>query len=173
MERSLFIEYQALLEEQKELQKKISQTTHGYLSKKSIRGKTYWYLQARKEGRVMSQYIPEEQVEALAASIEERKKYENELAALALQIQAIEELAQNKADTRSLMRMKLTAGMDSLDEEQRGKSASFADAMNAIEGVPASSATAKAVADWKLGKAPYYKIFEETLKRYGFLAEVQ
>ena len=56
--------------------------------------------------------------------------------------------------------------------EQKERCISFADAMNAVEGVPASEQTAKGLADWQNGKTSYLSVFEATLRRYGFGAEV-
>ena len=48
----------------------------GYLSKKQIKGKVYYYLQARQGAKVVSQYVAPEHVEALQSLIEERRRYQ-------------------------------------------------------------------------------------------------
>jgi len=71
------------------------------------------------------------------------------------------------------MLYKLSAGMDDMDSAEKEKCASFGEAMNAIEGVPASSETGKDVAAWKKGDLPFIALFETVLKRYGFPVEAR
>ena len=54
----------------------------GYLSKKTIKGKTYYYLQRRNGKKVVSTYIKNEDVEHIQKKIVMRKNYEYEIARL-------------------------------------------------------------------------------------------
>ncbi len=69
---------------------------------------------------------------------------------------------------RWMMLLKLSEGMDDLPVEQKRRSVSFANAINAIEGVSVSEQAAKGLADWQAGKISYLSLFEATLRRYGF-----
>ena len=56
------------------VEKRISELPPGYISKKTIRGKTQYYLQWRENGKIKSKYIRAENVEDIQKQIEERKK---------------------------------------------------------------------------------------------------
>lgn len=54
----------------------------GYLSKKTIKGKTYYYLQKRDGKKVVSTYVKSEDVEQIEKKIALRKNYENHISKL-------------------------------------------------------------------------------------------
>ena len=54
----------------------------GYLSKKTIKGKTYYYLQKRDGKKVVSTYVKSEDVEQIKKKIALRKNYENHISKL-------------------------------------------------------------------------------------------
>ena len=94
------------------------------------------------------------------------RQYKAALSALNDRLNKLEQAARliGHSLDRKLSLLKLAAGMDQLSAEQKARSSSFANAMNAIEGVPAS----EQVADWQEGKTSYLSLFEATLQRYGF-----
>ena len=78
----------------------------------------------------------------------------------------------DKALLRKLKLLKLTSGMDSISADEKEKRISFSDAMTSIEGVPVSDQVKKDLASWKKGSISFLSIFEQTLRRYGFVTEV-
>lgn len=58
--------------------------------------------------------------------------------------------------------------MDKLTLEEKEKCLSFANAINAIEGLTISTELEQELEKWKNGEKSFLQIFEETLKRYGF-----
>jgi len=66
------------------VEKRISELPPGYISKKTIRGKTQYYLQWRENGKIKSKYIRAENVEDIQKQIEERKKLQERLKELQL-----------------------------------------------------------------------------------------
>ena len=58
---------------------KLRELPEGYLSRKVIKGNVYYYLQRREGGKVVSQYVPEKDVEEVERLIEERKKHHRAL----------------------------------------------------------------------------------------------
>ena len=54
----------------------------GYISKKTIHGKEYFYLQYVENKRIVSKYIKEENLDSIKKALSKRKEIENELAAL-------------------------------------------------------------------------------------------
>lgn len=77
-----------------------------------------------------------------------------------------------KSIARHLTLLKLSSGMDSLNSVQRKDSASFANALNAIEGVSASKTTMQNIKKWKVGEESFVSIFQSTLNMYGIMEEV-
>lgn len=170
----IFVEYKNLLERKLELETELQTLVQGYISKKTIKGKTYYYLQNRVGGKLISQYLKSEEVDEIIERIARRKQCEAELPKLKARLSELEQAAEllGKNISRQLMLLKLSTGMDSLTAEQKRRSSSFAGAMNAVEGIPVSEQTAQDIVDWQNGDKPFLSIFEATLKRYGFSAEV-
>lgn len=61
--------------------------------------------------------------------------------------------------------------MDLLSESQKARSVSFADSLNAIEGVPITADLAQGISDWVSGERTFSSLFEDTLKKYYSLGE--
>ena len=57
----------------------LSKLPKGYISKKKIKGKTYFYLQYPENGKLHSEYIPSSHVAELSASLSKRKALGKEL----------------------------------------------------------------------------------------------
>ena len=72
---------------------KLSELPQGYLSRKVIKGKEYYYLQWREGKKVVSQYVSLPDVEGLKKLIEERKKHQL----------AIRELEENQKKIRRVV----------------------------------------------------------------------
>ena len=163
-----------MLERKLELETELQTLVQGYISNKTIKGKTYCYLQNRVDGKLVSQYLKREEVDAVPAPLASRTQCDAELQTLKDLLSELEQAAGllGKNISRQLMLLKLSTGMDSLTAEQKKQSSSFADAMNAVEGIPVSEQTARDIVAWQNGNKPFLSIFEATLKRYGFSAEV-
>ena len=58
---------------------KLQGLPEGYLSRKNIKGKVYYYLQRREDGKVVSRYVPSEDVEILQKLIGERRRVQNQI----------------------------------------------------------------------------------------------
>ncbi len=58
---------------------RIAELPVGYISKKTIKGKTQHYLQWRENGKVKSKYIRDDDVESVRGQIEERKQLQKRL----------------------------------------------------------------------------------------------
>ena len=62
--------------------------------------------------------------------------------------------------------------MDNISADEKEKRISFSDAMTSIEGVPVSDKVKTDLANWKKGNITFLSVFEQTLRRYGFVTEV-
>lgn len=67
---------------------KITELPEGYLSKKTIKGKTQYYRQWREDGKIKSKYVREADVEQIRSQIEERKRLQKRLKELQKQFPA-------------------------------------------------------------------------------------
>ena len=71
-----------LLNQIAELTAKINDLPKGYISKKQINGKVYYYHQWSQSGVKQSRYLHDSEIEPLAGQIEQRKALQAKLRAL-------------------------------------------------------------------------------------------
>ena len=172
---SLVEDYKKLLHRKVQIESELPDLPRGYISKKTIRGKVYFYLQSRTSGTFASRYLKSEEIEKITKQIAMRKQYGAELPKITVRLKELEQAALllDKGISRELMLLKITAGMDNIGFAQKECSASFASAMNAIEGISISNQAAQDISDWKQGNKSFLTIFEVALRRYGFVSEVK
>ena len=172
--RDIIFEYKELLATKLEIDQKLSVLPKGYISKKTIGGKPYLYLQTRNGDTVESKYIKAEEADEITNQISLRKEYEAQLPEILIRLADIETAAEllDKALLRKLKMLKLTSGMDSISAAEKEKRISFSDAMTSIEGVPVSDKVKNDLTNWKNGNITFLSVFEQTLRRYGFVTEV-
>ncbi len=172
--KDIVFEYKKLLALKFEIEQKLNVLPKGYISKKTIGGKQYLYLQIRNGNTIESKYIKADEVEELTKQLSLRKEYETELPKILSRLADIETAAEllDKSLLRKLKMLKLTIGMDNISATEKEKRISFSDAMTSIEGIPVSEMVKNDLNNWKNGKITYVSIFEQTLKRYGFVTEV-
>lgn len=167
-------EYKNLIARKLFLELEIKQLPVGYISKKTINKKVRYYLQYRNGNKIISTYINNNDVDAIAKKIEKRKKYFAELSVIEERLDQLEKATMliNKNLYCQLSLYRLSYKMDNIEESQKYICSSFADAMNAIEGVGVSSETHNDIEKWKRGEKSFLNVFEDTLQRYGFPVEV-
>ena len=170
----IIFEYKELLATKLEIEQKLSVLPKGYISKKTIGGKQYLYLQTRNGDTVESKYIKAEEAQDITNQLSLRKEYEAELPDILIRLADIDTAAEQlvKALLRKLKMSKLTSGMDSISADEKEKRISFTDARTSIEGVPVSDRVKNDLANWKNGNITFLSVFEQTLRRYGFVTEV-
>lgn len=171
---SLTKEYKELLDKKISLENSLETLAKGYISRKTIKGKQYSYLQTKVDGKLTSEYLKAEDVDRIGAELALRRKYEAELPSVINRLKELESAASiiGKGVDRTLMLLRISSGMDTLQPEKKAQCISFANAMNAVEGVPVSKQTADDIARWQNGDVSYQAVFTATLKRYGFAVEV-
>lgn len=172
--KDVIFEYKELLALKLEIEQNLNALPKGYISKKTIGGKQYLYLQTRNGDTVESKYIKTEEVDEITNQLSLKKEYEADLPKVVLKLTDIETAAEllDKALLRKLKMLKLTSGMDDISASEKEKRISFSDAMTSIEGVPVSDMVKKDLANWKNGNITFLSVFEQTLRRYGFVTEV-
>lgn len=167
-------EYKELLLQKNKIEQTLPSLPEGYISTKTIKEKQYYYLQNRVNGKITSKYLKENEVDTIKEEVELCKKYKAELPKIESRLKELEQAATliDKSIARHLSLLKLSSGMDSLSSLQKECSVSFANALNAIEGVYASRTTQQNIDKWKTGDESFISIFKSTLNMYGFAAEV-
>ena len=174
MTDKLIVEYKKLLATKEQIESEMLLLPHGYISKKTIRGKQYCYLQHRANGKLVSKYLKAAEAPKVAKQITLLKEYKDLLPKIETRLNELEQAAVllDKDISRKLLLLKMSLGMDKLDTSQKTNSISFASAMNAIEGIPISQQTESDINEWKNGDKSFVSIFQDTLNRYGFVSEV-
>ena len=166
-------EYSSLIMKKLTFEKELSSLPDGYISSKTIKGKTQHYLQKREGKKIVGKYIRADEVQKTTDGIERRKTVSSEIARINERLIMLEQAAKIVGYDLfcRLMVIKMSSGMDELDSVEKQKCASFGNAMNAVEGVPVSEQTGAEIKEWEDGKRTFLSVFESTLRRYGFHAE--
>lgn len=174
MQNMIIQEYIDLLQTKSTLTNTLQILPTGYISKKTIKGKQYHYLQNRVNGKVVSKYIKTEEVEALTWHLKTSKESIAKLKEIEKRLIELEQIGKlySKSTRKNMILLKLSAGMDELSQDKKSTSISFAKTMNAIEGVPPSTQTQKQVDAWYNGEQSFLAVYQDTLEKYGFNWEV-
>ena len=173
MSISIETQYKNILEKRSNLECELHSLPIGYISKKVIHGKTQHYLQRRVGKRVIGKYIPDAEISSVKNGISRRAILSAELSEINTRISELEAAAK-LVDIKiyhKLLLLKDCMPMENLTAEERKKASSFAEAMNAVEGVYATKETQSAVGLWIAGEVSFLSVYENTLKKYGFPVE--
>ena len=169
MSATIIEEYTTMVNRLHFLENELEKLPQGYISKKTINYSVYFYLQSRNGRKIESRYLHKDEVANIEADIKKRKVYESELIEVRIRIKDLEKAAKiiSKDLCRKLQLIKLCCGMDDLSSEEKNECASFATAMNAVEGVPISKNTQTDIELWKSGQIAFGTVFSNVLSRYG------
>ena len=80
MRISVAKEYQTLIDKKQKKEQEIHSLPVGYISKKTIKGNTQYYLQRRNGSKIISSYVRYDELEEISDKIEKRKTITKELA---------------------------------------------------------------------------------------------
>lgn len=160
-------EYEEILLEIRRLDAYINEVPQGYISKKKINNKTYYYLQRRVDGKVESKYIKEEEVQITKSVLERCQLYKDKLEEAKVRKVELESASKilSKDLYKKLIFKKMCDGMDQLSLEHKEESIGFANAMNAIEGIPISKNLENDLDKWKSGEVSYSDLLPLILSR--------
>lgn len=78
LERTLMEEYERLHSRLENIDTELKRLPKGYISKKCISDKNYYYLQRREQKKIVSEYLKADQVEQMRRMIAYRKMLEGE-----------------------------------------------------------------------------------------------
>ncbi|MBO5286979.1 MAG: hypothetical protein J6B34_02525 [Clostridia bacterium] len=170
MKNILLEQYKSLISQKQFLKDACAKLPLGYLSKKSIKGKTQFYLQRREGDRVISSYVNAENVERVMNEIKLRKEHNAKLKDIDEQLKRLEKASRliDKELLFQLLLYKSSYKIDSLSHSEKKKCTSFGKSMNDIEGVKISDRTKKEIELWENGDKNFISVFNDTLAHYGF-----
>ena len=169
MSKTLINEYKALVKTKVQIVTEMDTLPHGYISKKTIKNKQYYYLQNRVGGKQVGKYVKATEVDDVIMKIELYKQFKATLPKINVRMNQLEQAADliDKNISRKLLILKLSGSMDEINMEQKDNSIAFASAMNAVEGIAISEQTKIDITQWRNGNKSFESIFQSTLKRYG------
>jgi len=171
--QDLYSEYTSLLRDKADCQSKLAALKEGYISTKTITGKRYSYLQYRVNGKLLSEYIRDDQLPKVKKDLDKRADISKRIIEIDEQLGKIEAAA-NILDSslcHRLIILRRCAAMEAMSFEERKKSLAFGSAMTALEGIPASVETEKNLSRWANGDLSFQESYLNTLRAYH-LAEV-
>ena len=169
--QELYNEYNTLLSDQAKDQEKLKGLVDGYISIKTIADKQYFYLQKRVGGKLKSEYIKSELFNEIKTQLEERKRLEFNINLIDGELTKLESAISilSPSLSQKVLIAKQCAKMDIMDIEKRKKALDFADAMTALEGIPASEEVKSNLAAWAQGKQSFKEGYLEVLEKYNMI----
>mgnify|MGYP003294939903 CR=1 FL=1 len=169
--RELLDEYKDLLERDVALRMELHQIPRGYLVTKKISGKEYLYLQYTVQGKKKSEYVRDEDAFRMRAALARRDPVKEEMDVIRREQARLESAAQilDVNLHRAFFFLKQCSEMDALPMEKRHGALSFARAMTALEGLPASEDTERNLTLWVNGEKHFADFYMNALQAYRVL----
>ena len=175
MANSLEKEYKKILSQRSCIISSLDQLPDGYISEKTINGTKQYYLQKRVGKKVVGKHISSSELSSVRCGLSRRESLEKELIVIeerVVSIEAASKLVSHNLYKRILL-LKACMPMEDLSTDAKVRASSFAEAMNAIEGIPATAEMKSNINAWHSGEVTFLSLYEATLKKYGFPVEVR
>ena len=175
MANSLEKEYKKQLAKILDTKTELALLPDGYISEKIINGTKQHYLQKRVGKKVIGKHITSGELSSVRLGLSRRESLEKELVVVEerlVSIEAASKLVSHNLYKRLLL-LKACMPMEELSTDAKVRASSFAEAMNAIEGIPATSEMKSNINAWHSGEVTFLSLYEATLKKYGFPVEVR
>ena len=175
MANSLEKEYKKVLSKRADITGSLNSLPDGYISEKIIYGTKQYYLQKRIGKKIVGKHIPFDELSSVRYGLSRRESLEKELIVIEerlVSIEAASKLVSHNLYKRILL-LKACMPMEALSTDAKVRASSFAEAMNAIEGIPATAEMKSNISAWHSGDISFLSLYEATLKKYGFPVEVK
>ena len=133
MYNDIIAEYARLYQRLCRIPSELSSLPRGSVSRKTINGKQYAYLQRRENGKMTSRYLSFEDEQLVLTQLAQRKSMERELPEIKNRLRDLEKAAAligNGLD-RQLMLVKMSSGMDAIPSEEKERASSMWDPLSA------------------------------------------
>ena len=175
MANSLEKEYRKVLSRIADIKNELAFLPNGYISEKTINGTKQYYLQKRVGKKVVGKHISSGELSSVRLGLSKRESLEKELKVTEkrlVSIEAASKLVSHNLYKRILL-LKACMPMEALSADAKVRASSFAEAMNAIEGIPATAEMKSNISAWHSGEISFLSLYEATLKKYGFPVAVR
>ena len=175
MANSLEKEYKKVISQRADITGSLDSLPDGYISEKIIYGTKQYYLQKRIGKKIVGKHIPFDALSSVRYGLSRRESLEKELIVIEerlVSIEAASKLVSHNLYKRILL-LKACMPMEDLSTDAKVRASSFAEAMNAIEGIPATAEMKSNINAWHSGEVTFLSLYEATLKKYGFPVEVR
>ena len=175
MANSLEKEYKKVLSKRADITSSLDSLPDGYISEKTINGTKQYYLQKRVGKRIIGKHISSSELSSVRLGLSKRESLEKELIVIEERLVSIEtasKLVSHNLYKRILL-LKACMPMEGLSTDAKVRASSFAEAMNAIEGIPATAEMKSNISAWHSGEISFLSLYEATLKKYGFPVEAR
>jgi len=175
MANSLEKEYKKILSQRSDIISLLDRLPDGYISEKTINGTKQHYLQKRVGKKIMGKHISPGELSSIRLGLSKRESLEKELIVTEerlVNIEAASKLVSHNLYKRILL-LKACLPMETLSTDAKVRASSFAEAMNAIEGIPVTEEMKANISAWHSGEISFLSLYEATLKKYGFPVEVR
>ena len=175
MANSLEKEYKKVLSKRADITSSLDSLPDGYISEKTINGTKQYYLQKRVGKRIIGKHISSSELSSVRLGLSKRESLEKELIVIEERLVSIEDASKLVSHNlyKRLLLLKACMPMEELSTDAKVRASSFAEAMNAIEGIPATSEMKSNINAWHSGEVTFLSLYEATLKKYGFPVEVR
>ena len=172
--QEIYSEYIMFLRERTQIIWERCAMPKGNICKKNISGKDYYYLQYTSYGKKKTEYIREREVKDVNSKIVMREKLTRDLESIEKNLERLEKAAAilDENLSRTFYFLRQCADMDSLPLPKRTAALSFAGAMTALEGLPASQETDQNLKAWVEGKKSFAEFYIPALRKYNILEGV-
>ncbi len=175
MANSLEKEYKKILSQRLDIISLLDLLPDGYITEKTINGTKQYYLQKRAGKKIVGKHIPFDELSSVRCGLLKRESLEKELIVIEerlVSIEAASKLVSHNLYKRILL-LKACMPMEALSADAKVRASSFAEAMNAIEGIPATAEMKSNISAWHSGEVTFLSLYEATLKKYGFPVAVR
>ena len=175
MANSLEKEYKKFLCRIADVRNELTLLPDGYISEKTINGTKQYYLQKRVGKKVVGKHVSFVELSKVRCGLSKREALEKELTVIEerlVSIEAASKLVSHNLYKRILL-LKACMPMEGLNADAKVRASSFAEAMNAIEGIPTTSEMKSSISAWHSGEISFLSLYEATLKKYGFPVEAR
>ena len=175
MAHSLEKEYNKLLSRIADIKNELAFLPDGYISEKTINGTKQYYIQKRVGKTVVGKHISSAELSSVRYGLSKKESLEKELVVIEERLVSIEAASKLLSHNlyKRLLLLKACAPMEALSADAKVHASSFAEAMNAIEGIPATEEMKSNISAWHSGEISFLSLYEATLKKYGFPVEVR
>ena len=167
--KELISEYTSLIKDEADRLNSLYGLKKGYISYKTISGKSYSYLQYREDGSLVSEYLRESSLPGVRAELDKRTHILDDIDKIKSQLKKLEAAAEilDSDLYRQMIIIRRCAFMELLPLEKRKRTLEFCRAMAALEGIPVSIDTEGKLSGWANGELNFHECFTNALRTYG------